>query len=215
MKTAKPLIPIAFSLAIMPAIPVEAHPIDCAILLCMAGGFPASSECALAKAEVIRRITPIPVEPPLQPWRCPMGLDASTAAKIGVSMVVGPDGLNPETRAIRDGIEIYHIQRYFHKRTGDNPYITDRTTVGTYTEDGNFQWAAGSYQHGPSWLAEATGGYTVSRTIGCDDDRHPVFGRSCEPVEVETTNDHRGHIRGVFMRYREWDGSYHVEAIRY
>lgn len=90
MKISKSLIPIAFSLSIVPAIPVKAHPIDCAILLCMAGGFPASSECALAKAEVIRRITPIPVEPPLQPWRCPMGLDASTAAKIGVSCLDAP-----------------------------------------------------------------------------------------------------------------------------
>lgn len=49
-----------------------AAPIDCAILLCMAGGFPPSTECAAAKAEMIRRITPVPVEPPLQIWRCPM-----------------------------------------------------------------------------------------------------------------------------------------------
>ena len=37
--------------------PAVAYPIDCAILLCMAGGFPPSAECAAAKAEVIRRIT--------------------------------------------------------------------------------------------------------------------------------------------------------------
>jgi hypothetical protein len=52
--------------------PAAAYPIDCAILLCLAGGWPASVECAQAKAEFIRRITPWPVEPPLQIWRCPM-----------------------------------------------------------------------------------------------------------------------------------------------
>ncbi|MGB3313373.1 MAG: hypothetical protein WBB85_03085, partial [Albidovulum sp.] len=43
-----------------------------AILLCLAGGWPSSVPCARARAEFIRRITPWPVEPPLQIWRCPM-----------------------------------------------------------------------------------------------------------------------------------------------
>ncbi len=51
----------------------EAAPIDCAILLCLSGGWPASAECGEARAEFIRRITPFPIEPPLQIWRCPMG----------------------------------------------------------------------------------------------------------------------------------------------
>jgi len=52
--------------------PSQAYPIDCAILLCLAGGWPPSAECSAARAEFIRRITPWPVEPPLQIWRCPM-----------------------------------------------------------------------------------------------------------------------------------------------
>lgn len=69
----------ALSIAVVTA-PAGAHayPIDCAILLCLAGGWPASVECSAARAEFIRRITPWPVEPPLQIWRCPMG--ASYAA---------------------------------------------------------------------------------------------------------------------------------------
>jgi len=59
------------------ALPIPAraqtYPIDCAILLCLSGGWPASVPCARARAEFIRRITPWPVEPPLQIWRCPMG----------------------------------------------------------------------------------------------------------------------------------------------
>ena len=50
----------------------EAYPVDCAILLCLAGGWPASAECAHARAVFIRRITPWPIEPPLQIWNCPM-----------------------------------------------------------------------------------------------------------------------------------------------
>nr|WP_082430078.1 hypothetical protein [Jannaschia rubra] len=51
----------------------QTYPIDCAILLCLSGGWPASVPCARARAEFIRRITPWPAEPPLQIWRCPMG----------------------------------------------------------------------------------------------------------------------------------------------
>lgn len=48
------------------------YPVDCAILLCLSGGWPASAPCAHARAVFIRRITPWPIEPPLQIWRCPM-----------------------------------------------------------------------------------------------------------------------------------------------
>ncbi|NBZ89215.1 hypothetical protein GV832_16620 [Rhodobacteraceae bacterium CYK-10] len=52
-----------------------AYPVDCAILLCLAGGFPASIECAHARAVMIARITPWPIEPPLQIWNCPMRIE--------------------------------------------------------------------------------------------------------------------------------------------
>ena len=55
------------------SVQAQTYQIDCAILLCLAGGWPASVPCARARAEFIRRITPWPVEPPLQIWRCPMG----------------------------------------------------------------------------------------------------------------------------------------------
>lgn len=56
----------------------HAYPIDCAILLCLAGGWPSSAECTAARAKFIRRITPWPIEPPLQIWRCPMGASYRT-----------------------------------------------------------------------------------------------------------------------------------------
>lgn len=66
----------------------QTYPIDCAILLCLAGGWPASVPCTRARAEFTRRITPWPIEPPLQIWRCPMGASyedvppLNTAARI-------------------------------------------------------------------------------------------------------------------------------------
>ena len=68
------LILITLTLAPIIALPApaRAYQIDCAILLCLAGGFPPSAPCAAARAEMIRRITPWPIEPPLQIWRCPM-----------------------------------------------------------------------------------------------------------------------------------------------
>ena len=59
----------------------QSYQIDCAILLCLSGGWPASTPCARARAEFIRRITPWPVEPPLQIWRCPMGANYSAPDK--------------------------------------------------------------------------------------------------------------------------------------
>ena len=56
----------------------QTYTIDCAILLCLSGGWPASVPCSRARAEFIRRITPWPVEPPLQIWRCPMNASSLT-----------------------------------------------------------------------------------------------------------------------------------------
>ena len=71
----KPLLPallLGLGLSTAATTPAAAYPVDCAILLCLAGGWPASAECAHARAVFFRRITPWPIEPPLQIWNCPM-----------------------------------------------------------------------------------------------------------------------------------------------
>jgi hypothetical protein len=71
----KPLLPallLGLGLTRATITPAIAYPVDCAILLCLAGSWPASAECARARAVFIRRITPWPIEPPLQIWNCPM-----------------------------------------------------------------------------------------------------------------------------------------------
>tara|TARA_R110000796_G_scaffold40951_4_gene101189 strand:- start:22611 stop:23168 length:558 start_codon:yes stop_codon:yes gene_type:complete len=52
--------------AILPVQVKKAHAydMDCAIMLCMAGGFPPSAVCAAAFRTMIRRITPWPSRPP-------------------------------------------------------------------------------------------------------------------------------------------------------
>lgn len=55
---------VSASLSLPCATPAQAYDMDCAIILCMAGGFPSSSVCAAAYAEMIRRVTPVPVQPP-------------------------------------------------------------------------------------------------------------------------------------------------------
>ncbi len=64
---------LSFTFGLSDRANAQGYQIDCAILLCLAGGWPASEPCARARAEFIRRITPWPIEPPLQIWRCPMG----------------------------------------------------------------------------------------------------------------------------------------------
>lgn len=58
----KPIL-VAASLTAMGK-PAAAYDMDCAIMLCMAGGFPPSAVCSAAYAEMIRRITPWPSRPP-------------------------------------------------------------------------------------------------------------------------------------------------------
>ena len=200
--------------AVAPAAPVQAYPIDCAILLCMAGGFPPEPECIAAKAEVTRRITPWPVEPPLQLWRCPMDISQEAAALAGIAAPqVGPDGLTSEVRGYRDAMQIYHVQ---YRRTGggkgSEPSSHDMTTVGRYAADGSFSWGRGSFENGPAWLAKAVGGRreTVRECVNW----HREGG--CNREITRTENRGTGPLtRGVVFRYEDHTGAIHDQFVRY
>lgn len=196
--------------------PVVAYPIDCAIFLCMAGGFPPSAECSAAKAEVIRRITPWPVEPPLQLWRCPMSVDRASAASLGIAL--DTDGLLPEVRQYRDAVEIYHIQTYIRRRTRDGEQVIDSTQVGKYAPNGDFAWSRASFERGPAWLADAVGGQRVQITE-CVSYHRDGDCRRHEVVGEENRSGHGvggfGRLRGVAFRYVDYEGIGHSEFIRY
>ena len=125
--------------------PTAAYSIDCAILLCIAGGFPASVECSAAHAEMIRRITPWPIEPPLQLWRCPMG---------------GADKLLPdasenshEIRFYRKGIEVWQLSKRSMNSSGGRQ--SEATAVRSFYDDaGNFQRVSVAPLAAPPWVIE-------------------------------------------------------------
>ena len=103
----------------------QTYQIDCAILLCLSGGWPASVPCARARAEFIRRITPWPVEPPLQIWRCPMGASYRSIAP------------SNEPNRVYD---VRYARQHESGRDGD----CNRSAViylGTYGIQGEFSWA--------------------------------------------------------------------------
>ena len=212
IRVAAAVMPAAIALAPPPA---AAYPIDCAILLCMAGGFPASAECSAAKAEVIRRITPWPVEPPLQLWRCPMGISPDVAALVGIiPPQLGHDGLTSEVRACRDSIEIYHIRYQRIRDRGGDEIVNDHTKVGVYGQDGRFSWRGGSFPEGPEWLASAVGGNRVAiRVCVLDNDSGC---RSYKTVGYENRGPQAWMtLRGVALRYRDHAGTVHQDFVRY
>ena len=201
--------------ATVPVTPAQAYPIDCAILLCMAGGFPASVECSRAKAEVIRRITPWPVEPPLQLWRCPMGVSAEDAALAGIpAPQLGPDGLTPEVRAYRDAMEIYHVRyRRWRNKEGDI-VVNDSTEAGTYGRTGEFSWRRASYEEGPAWLSDAVGGRRIPLRVCIRENDSGCLAYSTIGTINRGARDLTS-LRGVAFRYRDYTGTYHHEFVRY
>ena len=122
--------------------PVAAYPVDCAILLCLAGGWPAHPVCQHARAVFMARVTPWPVEPPLQIWRCPMGGGAGGAAVAVASSSTGADVdiSDPAFDPVRS-IRVYHVQ-YRQRSTseGQECYRSDRSRVGAYGPQGEFAW---------------------------------------------------------------------------
>lgn len=138
----------AFSIAISLAPShANAYPIDCAILLCLAGGFPASAECSAAKTTMMARLASIPPQPPLQLWNCPMQSGGVPVPGLGT------DGLNADVRNIRDSIELYKVKAV--KPTREPPI--DSTQIGAYDAEGQFYWRQGSYLEGPQWVKDLAG----------------------------------------------------------
>ncbi len=156
--------------------PAQAYPVDCAILLCLAGGWPASAECTYARAVFIRRITPWPIEPPLQIWRCPMGVAdrgplQSTAPKVwSASDQIGPplgqlvlaqvvegsadiDISGLEFEFVRS-IRVWDVRQYSHHERGrdDDCSESHNMRLGTYGAQGEFGWQRTTPAAAPQWV---------------------------------------------------------------
>lgn len=195
--------------------PAEAYPVDCAILLCLSGGWPASVECAQARAVFIQRITPWPIEPPLQIWNCPMHASLKArpdqsfparfydiafrlAPKPQISQPVGPwlykvqttdradvDISGPEFDFVRS-IKVFNIQ-YNQRRNHDGDCNrSDATQLGTYGTQGDYRWAR-----------------STSSAVPASSDFDPPNG----------CNDY--FYRSVFIDWRDYLGNYGSEEVRY
>lgn len=198
------------------ALPARSYPIDCAILICLAGGWPASEPCSQARTEFIRRITPWPIEPPLQIWRCPMrvSLDGqgSLSRPESVDKAVSWPRLagrwrNLDTVTLAGGqvredqadidisdaafdfvrsIRVYHINVRQQDSDKTSCVTTDSTRLGSYGLQGGFTWAASSGKEVPPSSGLRMSGH-------CRDYRY----------------------RSVFVGWRDHSGRYGFEEVRY
>jgi len=196
------------------AAPAQAYQVDCAILLCLAGGWPASTPCAHARAVFIRRITPWPIEPPLQIWRCPMGASFNEPAPLSPMerlydiMFRDPPLIHSEAASsplvpvladvqadidISDdafdfvrSIRVFHIQyRQNEKRDGDCNR-SDSTRLGSYGLQGDYRWTR-------SGVAQVPTASQLTIPNGCGS----YFYRS------------------VFVDWHDHAGNYGSEEVRY
>ncbi len=183
VRTAAAAVAITVSSLIGSVEPAQAYQVDCAILLCLAGGWPASAPCAHARAVFIRRITPWPIEPPLQIWRCPMGASFSAPDPLSpmerlyditfrdTPQVSVPSDPLPLVRAQSDeqadidisgdafdfvrSIRVFHIQ-FSQRENGEGDCnIYDATRLGSYGVQGDYQWTRSSVGQCPSRLTAA------------------------------------------------------------
>lgn len=205
---------VALAVNMPMATPAHAYQVDCAILLCLAGGWPASAPCAHARAVFIRRITPWPVEPPLQIWRCPMGVlfngpaplspmerlyDIAFRSEPAISV---PAELMPLVQVQADeradidisgdafdfvrSIRVYHIQ-FSQRENRDGDCITsDSTRLGSYGVLGDYRWTRSSVAQVPPASALPDPGH-------------------CNSVSY----------RSVFVDWRDHQGTYGFEEVRY
>ena len=156
--------------------PAQAYPVDCAILLCLAGGWPASAECTYARAVFIRRITPWPIEPPLQIWRCPMGVSYnapgtsiapqvwSAQQTIGstlTDLILAQDlesGADIDIRGLEfdfvRSIRVWDVRHYSHRERGRDDNCSERHNMrlGTYGAQGEFGWQRTTPAAAPQWV---------------------------------------------------------------
>ena len=212
----KPLLPallLGLGLSAATITPATAYPVDCAILLCLAGGWPASAECAHARAVFIRRITPWPIEPPLQIWNCPMRafLKREKAPmerlfEIALrqkafprpqSSVHSPTELhlaqdqanvdisNPVYDFVRS-IHVFQIEYLRHRNKDGDCSTSYSIRAGTYGEQGEFRWKRTS----PS-----------------------IVPRASRFRPTETCSNYR--FRGVFVDWTDHEGTYGFEEVRY
>lgn len=192
--------------------PAAAYPVDCAILLCLAGGWPASAECTHARAVFIARITPWPVEPPLQIWNCPMHADfrratpierlfdiafrPSSQPQLSLPALPFPDLVPVQDQADVDisdpaydfvrSIRVYQTEYRRHRSSDGDCNTWSTVRLGTYGEQGDYGWHRSS-------VASLPPASSFNPSSGCND----------------------YYFRSVFVDWKDYEGTYGFEEVRY
>lgn len=195
----------------------QSYPIDCAILLCLSGGWPSSVPCSRARSEFIRRITPWPVEPPLQIWRCPMGASfepsqpAMSRPRLHEAVLQEPEAglisfdISPNLHLIQEradidisGAEFNFVRsirvfdvRYARQHESGRDGDCNRSAVvrlGTYGTQGEFSWR------------RATTSSLPYAHVGLE-----RWGQNCPSI----------YHRSVFVDWRDYEGNYGFEQVNY
>ena len=212
----KPLLPallLGVSLSAATVTPAAAYPVDCAILLCLAGGWPASAECAHARAVFIARITPWPIEPPLQIWNCPMRasfpvearpmdrlFDIAFPVENARPLISKPGALSDLLRVqdaadvdISDpafdfvrSIRVFEITYQQHRNSDGDCNTWSAVYEGSYGEQGDYIRRRSS----PAAIPDAS---DFSNPPSCSTYRH----------------------RSVFVEWRDYEGTYGHEEVHY
>jgi hypothetical protein len=213
--------------------PASAYPIDCAILLCLSGGWSPSVECSAARAEFIRRITPFPVEPPLQIWRCPLqsaaleteysplarlrqlavtsnskpkAEDAFAVVRISASYPMSPAPIWPLTNA-----QALHL-------------VSETADVDISGPDFDFVrsirvWHVKNYSH----VEEGNGGDCAENSnieLGTYSTQGAYSWQAVSPQSVPawtglSTTCGSSSYRGVGIEWRDYEGRHGFEVVRY
>lgn len=213
---------LATSVSISPVSPASAYPIDCAILLCLAGGWPSSAECTAARAEFIRRITPWPIEPPLQIWRCPMGASLNTQSLTERLWSISTTALPLQSLSANDGyyrlIEAQAMRpRAVDLSSSDFDFIRSITVydVDWYAWAGTTSDGDRDVCHIPK-ARSRLGTYGLQGEFAWDG-----FNITTAPNWLKT-NLHvdepcaaAGRFRGVGVEWTDYFGNHGYEVIRY
>ena len=164
--------------------PVRAYDMDCAIMLCMAGGFPSSAVCAAAYAEMIRRITPWPVRPPF-------GICTFAAVPVELGGPGGEGELDisiPEYAWLRRTRVLWFYGRSYEDRDGDRHWSWYVRSCDH--ENNNCQYLIRNYGSRRPWPESfvTANGQTVDYPVNSRFQRH--YGRA---VMVEY-GDYEGNL---------------------
>ncbi|WP_340264000.1 hypothetical protein [Sulfitobacter pontiacus] len=211
----KPLLPalllsLGFSTAAVQ--PAADYPVDCAILLCLAGGWPGSAECSQARAVFIRRITPWPIEPPLQIWNCPMRVGFPKSTDLERLFDIRANAPKPEWSWLpptREG----PVQRVVNQADVDisdpafdfvrSIRVFEITFRMTRSGDDNCSSSAAFYEGSYG----SQGDYQRKRS---DPSAVPAASDFRMPVECRNYR-----YRSVFVEWRDYMGSYGSEEVHY